>query len=273
MIRIVRAEITKLRKRPVVWVLGGILVATLLVFGYLIPSALAGLFTAAGAPGPGVSDFFESGLLPERAAASMVSHLGGLGSWLALALGAVAVGSEYGWRTMGTLLVQGPTRVQLLAGKLIGLAVILAVFVLASLLVGLAVSVLIAVLSGEPVNWPDARDVAVGAGAAWLIQAAWAAFGAFLAILLRGSAMPIVLGLVYAVGVEVPLLIIAAQTEPGFISFLFGSSTVALSQSLAVPQELIPVPGDPTFPAIVVACYLAGFVVLSGLVFLRRDAA
>lgn len=271
MIRIVRAEVLKLRKRPVIWVLGGILVMTLLVFGYLIPSALASIFTIPGAPQ--IAESLQEGLLPNRAGAALVSHLGGLGSWLALAVGALAVGSEYGWRTMGLLLVQGPSRVQLLAGKLIAVAVILAAFVLASLVAGLTVSFLIALLSGESIGPPHLGELALGAGASWLIQMAWAAFGACLAVLLRGSAMPIVLGLVYAVGVEIPLLIIAAQTVPDVISFLFGSSTVRLSQTLAASETFGVDLGNPVFPAIVVACYLAGFVVIAGLSFLRRDAA
>ncbi len=102
-----------------------------------------------------------------------------------------------------------------------------------------------------------------------------------LALLLRGAALPIVLGLGYALVIDLPLSIAAtvAETTGGsgldsIGSILFGRNTFSVANAFALRTDFMPIPfaEDPFAAAIVVGGYLCGFVALSALVFLRREA-
>src|SRR5512133_1529461 len=124
------------------------------------------------------------------------------GGVFALMLGVFATGSEYGWDTLKTRFTQGPGRLRLFAAKLAALAVALVPFVLALFAAGAVSSFVIARIEDAPVHWPSAWLLVRAIGASWLILAVWAAPGALLGVLTRGTSLAIGVGILYALVIE-----------------------------------------------------------------------
>jgi ABC-type transport system involved in multi-copper enzyme maturation permease subunit len=196
-----RAELLKLAKRPAMWILGGVFLFLAQVFGYALPYLAyrtgTGGFAAGEPAGQLLADVLPGSLVPNT--------LGGFPMFagaIAIVIGAIATGSEYGWRTLKSILTVRPRRLSVLGGKLlaivtIGLALVLAVFA-----VNAAWSAIIAAVEHRPMDWPGAGDLARGIGAGWLIIGTWALFGAALGVAFRGTSLAIGLGLVWALVVE-----------------------------------------------------------------------
>ena len=107
------AEVLKLRKRPATWALGGLLAAAIVLLRYVLLYVIS-----RQAPGPGVSAqeiaMLKEVLLPRNLVPTMLNILPSIGGAIALILGALVTGSEYGWTTLKTILTQRPGRA---AGK------------------------------------------------------------------------------------------------------------------------------------------------------------
>ncbi|MEV4755232.1 ABC transporter permease subunit [Micromonospora sp. NPDC049559] len=266
---VVAAELTKLVRRPASWLLLVIAVVLGLTFTYLIPYA----GYAGGTRGPRSG----RGLAPLLPAELVGNSIGGLPVFLGalmVILGVLTVGGEYGWGTWKTLLTQGPSRTTGYAGKLLALAAATLVAVLAVFATGAVTSAAIAAAEGAPTSWPGAGDLAVGVGAGWLIATMWASFGALLAVLLRGVALPVGLGLVWLLAVQnllasiaAPLLDWVAQAQKGLPGPNAGALVAALGATADTPGVEAVVGGGQA--ALVLGAYLLGFALL-GLFRLRR---
>jgi hypothetical protein len=88
------------------------------------------------------------------------------------------------------------------------LLVVLATFTLDS-----AASVLVASITGKPVAWPPIVALVTGVAGGWLVVAMWCLAGAFLGILVRGTALGVGIGLVWALAVENLLRIFGSIVE------------------------------------------------------------
>lgn len=270
------AEWLKLRKRPAVWVLAGVLIGLVAVLDYLLLFLV--ILVSPPNLGQGVSlDGLRQGLYPEhfvRISLSTVS--GGIGSAVALILGVMAVGSEYGWSTLKTVLTQRPGRVTSFLGKVAAVSVVLAGLGVLMFAVAAACSWLVGAYYGVTGPWPGALDVVKGLLAAWLIMAVWAALGVALAELFRQTALAIGLGLIYAVLFESILFNLLrsfgwVQTlQKGFP----GANGTALVQSFgpavratAVQQPLV----GATQAVLVLAAYLVVFVAIAVILVRQRD--
>src|SRR5918999_300609 len=146
----VRAELLVTRKRASTWILLAIWAALALVFAYVVPYVT---YLNGSAP-ESLAD-----VLPERLAESLMSGVPFFGGVLALMLGVLAVGSEYGWGTLKTLFSQRPGRLQVFAAKLLALAATVAVFVLVVFALGALAAYAIALREGTDVVWPSASLV------------------------------------------------------------------------------------------------------------------
>ena len=267
-------ELLKLRKRPATWVLGIILMVVVVFFGYFV-SYLIGA-GAEGAP-PEAEQFLQTAY-PENVLFNVLMQLsGGLGGSVALILGALAVGSEYGWETLKLTLTQRPGKLHFLAGKLLAVGVALALLVAILFAVGAASSYVVAGLRDAPVDWPPAVEVAKALGAGWLILAVFAAMGTFLAVLFRVSALAIGLGLVYLLVLEGLVLNLPTENETlqNVREALPGANAFNLTQAFGEVPAFLALPGaeaaEPTQAALVLGAYLAAFLVLSVLIFRRRE--
>ena len=269
-------ELLKLRKRPAMLVLSVVLLLMVALLGYVLSYlAIAGV---EGNPPPETEAFLPQ-LYPENMVANVLSVLSGLGGAVALTIGALAVGSEYGWDTLKVILTQRPAKLQVLLGKLLAVGAVLAVLTLAALAVGALGSYVVAELQNVPKEWQPFGKLARGAGAGWLIMAAWATLGGLLACLFRGTALAIGLGLAYALVLEnlVFGLSFRNETVEKIGQAFLGRNSADLASSFGnLPREVTSGPFEgvgPVQAALVLGAYVLISLTLSGLLFKRRDVA
>ncbi|MGI5213653.1 ABC transporter permease [Plantactinospora sp. CA-290183] len=269
------AELVKLVRRPANWLLLAVTVALSLTFGYLVPYAgdAGGAAGAEGGP-PGAPTVAT--LLPAELVGNSIGGLPVFLGAIMLILGVLTVGAEYGWGTWKTLLTRGPSRLVGYAGKLLALAVATLVTVVALFAAGAVTSAVIAGVEDQPVHWPAPAELLTGVAAGWLVAAMWAALGVLLAVLLRGVALPIGLGLVWLLAVQnllaslaAPLLDWVAELQRWLPGPNAGSLVAALGAAPATPGVEQVVGGGRA--ALAVAGYLVGFALLAGALLRRRD--
>ncbi len=272
------AEVLKLRKRPATWVLGLIFAVVVILFGYLFNYLFAVNAPEETAPPPEIVEASRQFLLPESFVVNALINFASFGSALTLILGALAVGSEYGWETFKVVLTQRPGRLGFFLGKLLAIGVVLLVLTAVILGVGALASYAIAGLEEASVEWPSFADLVRGIGAGWLILATFAALGIGLSTLFRSTALAIGLGLVYLLVLENLFLGLAAQNEtvqaigealPAKNALDLAESFGAVPPAFATPGETV----EPTQAALVLGAYTVVFVLLSVLLFKRRDLA
>ena len=171
-----KAEILKLRKRPATWVLLGVVLGLTQLFGYVLP--YSSWLTSD-------QNFRTQGLDPQAVLAGVLpgelvpTSLGGFPVFvgaLALILGALAAGSEYGWGTMQTALTQRPSRLATYGGKLLALAASTLFLVLVTFALNATVAGVIATIESRPLDYPSLAELARGIGSGWLIRACGAAW-------------------------------------------------------------------------------------------------
>lgn len=280
-----RAELLKLRKRPAVWVLGALWLALLVLFAYALPYAFfagapelpQGLPPEAQAQEQAAFNQQKAQLYPVNLVPHVLSGFDGFGAPIALIFGVLAVGSEYSWGTLNTILSQRPGRLGAFFAKMLALAAVLALFVVLAFAIGTVGSLLVALLENGPLQWPSLIQALEALGAGGVILAVWAALGVFLATLFRGTALAIGLGLFYALALEGIISGLPISNEfyrqgflgqnSAFLATSFASDT--LSQGLAPPGAEV----GAVQAALVLCAYIAVFVIVAALVFRRRDVS
>lgn len=288
------AELLKLYKRPAAWVIAAIWLAYVILFAYALPYAI---FANLPQPGPSedvppemqekmqaqneaASEQLMSGLYPENLVAYTLSGISGIGGTLALILGALVVGSEYGWGTLKTVLSQRPGRLVAFFAKMLALGAALVLFVVLAFVLGAVCSLVVSGIQGATVDWPSPAELLEGLGAGAVILVVWAALGVLLATLFRGTALAIGLGLFYALALEGLVFNLPIQNESFQDSrrFFLGQNSGFLADSFAgstLQQPLVP-PGPDVGAAqaaLVLCLYLAVFVLVAALAFRQRDVA
>jgi ABC-type transport system involved in multi-copper enzyme maturation permease subunit len=236
MINSFKAEWRKLRQRPAVWVLGGIMLAALVLFGYFFTWLQLSFPSAHFRPEGGLTIAqLKATLYPINFVKTSLGGVGIVGSILTLILGALAVGSEFGWGTVKTVYTQGPGRLQALAGQVGVVSVIVTIFAIAFYVVAALASLVIALGDGHAITWPAAIDILKARGATWLIFESWTLFGMALAYLFRQSAMAIGIGLAYVLAIEGILFRLLSGFDAAWLTtlekFFLGQNANALLQS------------------------------------------
>lgn len=267
------AELLKLRRRPTVWALGGVWVAMGVFFGYLLPY----LIHRSGGDVEGLGIPLD-GMLPGSLVENVIQGFPLFGFAIAISLGALAMGSEYGWGTLTPILVQGPGRLSVLAGKLAGLAVVALLLTVLEFVAGAVSAVTIALIERTDVGGPSISQVARGLGAGWLILLTGVSLGAMLAWLLRGPGLAIGLGLVYVLIFEGALGGFADESSVvhAIASWLPGVNAGSLAGSFVTRLDKGAAPGvvdivGPTRAAAVVALEAIVFLAVTAWLFVRRD--
>lgn len=274
----VAAELFLLRKRTSTWILLGIWTALATFLSYLLPY----VEHLNGDLGGGPEEVPLEELLPHRLVGHLSEGFPFFGGVFALMLGVLALGSEYGWGTLTTLLVQRPGRLRVFAAKMLALGAALVPFVLTVFAVGAVSSYAIARHEGAEVDWPSAWVVVRALAAGWLILAVWAALGVALGVLSRGTALAIGVGILYALVIEGLLSAFSDQVsllEP-LVEFFLRANAYSLVEGLGASTAGAANngPGAFTGPYVgaeqalfVLVAYIAGFLLLSGILFRRRD--
>lgn len=280
----VRAEWAKQSRRPATWILGAILCASIFLLGYAFVT-LAIMLIERGAANPQnpnaafTARLLRNSLLPANFVVQVVPLVSSIGGAIALILGALTLGSEYSWGTLKTILTQRPGRLNIFAGKVLTLALVILIFSAGALGIGLTSSLVFALLSGSAATLPAIATVGQGLGVSWLILAAWTALGVMLAALFRGTALAIGLGLVYALVLETVaggVAMLVEQTRPIRQAFL-GANTGALANAFSAPGPGQEVASGTRIgviqAALVVSAYIAVFLAVAALSLRRRDVA
>jgi ABC-2 type transport system permease protein len=279
MIVSMRAELLRLRKWPVTWVIIGVWLTLNLSFGYLFD--YLSYRDAVGGGDQRVADALLAQLSLAEVPSTMVTGLPMFGGALVLILAALSTGSGYGWNTWRTVFTQGPRRLAALGGTMLALAVLLAVTAVLTLLADLAASAVVMTVASQQLTWPGLAALAEGLGAALLIIAMWAAGGALIGIVARSPALSVGLGLVWLLVVENLLRGVASLLGPleSVTDVLPGSAAGSLAGAIgaATESELGGAPGVLTVltgaeSIALLSAYLVAFVIAAALLMSRRDA-
>jgi len=278
MIASTRAELLRLSKWPVTWVITGVWLTLNVSFGYLFDYLNYRDAVSSG------NQRVAAGLLSQLSLAAvpstMVTGLPMFGSALVLILAALSTGSGYGWNTWRTVFTQGPRRLSALGGTMLALAVLLAIVAILTLLADLVASSIVMAVASQDLTWPGLWVLAEGLGGALLIVATWAAAGALIGIVARGPALAVGLGLVWILVVENLLRGVASVLGPleSVTDVLPGTAAGSLAGALGAASES-EIGGAPGVLTVLtgaqsiglLSAYLAAFVLSAALVVSRRD--
>lgn len=267
------AEMLKLYKRPAMWVLLVVALVLSQVFNYLVPYA-----SYLTAENERAAERVLASAMPENLVLNSIGGFPLFAGALALTLGAISVGSEYGWGTLGTALTQRPRRSSVYAGKLLALAVAVFTIVLATFALGALSSSAIALTQSEAIDWPSMADLVQAIASGWLILMTWCLFGVMLAFLFRGMALPIGLGVVWILGIEnlivnvaAALLDFAETLQKGLPGVNAGSLVSALSGDGGSGTPGVNTVVDGTQATLVLIAYAVVFALVAGFALQRRD--
>jgi len=269
----IRAELLVLRKRSSTWILLGTWTALGLAFAYAVPYAT---FRDNPAEQP------LSELLPQAVVGNVATGFPFFGGVFALMLGVLLFGSEYGWGTLKTLFTQRPPRLQVFAAKLVTLGIALVPFVLAVYAAGFAASSAIGLYEGTDLDAPSWTLLLRGIAGGWLVLAAWGALGVLLAVLSRGTALAIGIGILYALVIEGLLSALSSEVSllDRLVEYFLRANAYSLVERLGVSAGDVRENGPGSFegpfvggPQAVLALtlYAAVFLGLAGWVLRRRD--
>lgn len=275
------AEVTLLRKRAATWVLLGIWLFLSMLFSYGFPY----LTYRSGSTfdGRARADILAS-VIPSGILTTLSSGFPFYGGVIALMLGVLALGSEFGWGTIKTTYTIGPGRLRLFAAKMLAVALILIPFVLVELALGAVASTAIALVEGAPIHWPSAMEFVRAIGVGWFLMVVWATFGVLLAVLTRGTALAIGIGIIYALIIENLIGAFATSLswlQPVVDQFLRASGySLVRAAGLSLGGDANNGPGSFAGPFIsgahafaLLALYLIVFLVVSAALLHRRDVA
>lgn len=275
-----RAEVLKLVKWPAMWILAAVLLVLAQVFGYLIPYVGYRSGGGSGFAAGETQAQLLTDILPANLIGNTLSGFPMFAGALALIIGALAAGSEYGWGTLKTVLTQRLGRLSVMGGKLLAittaiLSLVLVVFAMNSLW-----SWVIADTVGKPADWPSVLDLTRGIAAGWLILGVWSLVGALLGTLFRSTSLAIGLGLVWALAVENLVRSFAGLLDflDTFQRALPGVNAGSLVASLggAILDQPGGTPGvtavvDGQQAVMVLIAYVVALPLIAGLVLHRQD--
>jgi ABC-2 type transport system permease protein len=273
LIRSTRGELRRLLRWPATWVLVGVWATLNICFGYVFDWIS---YRTGSEVGPAEAGTGVTGLLPAAIPGVLVQGMPLFGGAIVLILGALAVGSGYGWGTWKTVLAQGPGRLAAFGGTLLALLVVVVGIVFLCLATDLVMSSLIAAIEGESGALPGLADLARSVGGGVLIMGMWAAGGVLLGVLARGPALATGLGLVWSLVVENLLRGVAnalSALEP-VTDHLPGTAAGSLATALGAPPDSAPGVTDILSSAAAtgwVVGYLVVCTVVAVLLVRRRD--
>ncbi|WP_431956243.1 ABC transporter permease [Nocardia lijiangensis] len=197
-----RAELLRLRGWPAFWIVLGTWILLNLTFSYLF-NYLAYTSGEQSAMSDGLpKEVLLQQMLPAAVPEVFTQGMAMFGGALMLILGALAVGSGYGWGTWKTVFTQGPSRVAAVGGMLIGLALVVVALVCVAFAVDTAVAALIASTESQSLALPSPARILDGLLTGTAILGMWTFAGALIGALARGPALAVGLGLVWVLVVE-----------------------------------------------------------------------
>ena len=271
-----RAELRRILRWPATWVLAGVWLLLNALFGYVFDWIS---YRTGETTGPADAGVQLSSLLPAAIPDRFADGMPMFGGAIVMILGALAVGSGYGWGTWKTVYTQGPSRAASFGGTLVALLVLVGGLVLVTVGLDLGLSALVAAVEGGSAALPAIGALATSYGGGVLILGMWGAGGVLLGVLARGPALAVGLGLVWSLVVE-NLLRCVANALPaieGVTNRMPGSAAGSVAGALGgadvadggAPGVLHVLSGPAA--AGLTAGYLVIFVAVALALVIRRD--
>lgn len=280
MIASVRAALYADRRRPAVWSIGATWLVLALAFGLGIPYIVYRTLVGDPAQAEAAQELLAA-ILPGQLVATGIGLFPLFGGAIVVILGALVIGNEYRWGTLHLILTQRPRRAQVVGGHAVALVLIALGLVVATFAAMAAATALLAAVEGRAVVWPGAGALLRAVGAAWLICAAHASLGFFLAAVFRSSATAIAVGLVWTLVIENAVSGLALVLAPFEVvqKLLLAPSSGALAGALGARSQFeggtpgVVESSNGWLPAVVLGAYLV--LTIGGTLWVtsRRDVA
>lgn len=276
-----RAELLRLLKWPVTWVVVGVWSVMNLFFAYILSYLTYRTAVSDG------DDLLARAQMADMSLAQLPATLAqGLpmfGGAIVLILAALATGSGYGWATWKTVFAQGPRRLTAFAGTIAALAIIVTGLVLLTLTLDALASMAVQSAESQALVWPAFGSLAEGVGAALLIMLTFTLGGALLGVIARSPALSVGLGLVWALVVENLLRGVAQLLGPletitdvlpgtaaGSLAGALGATGPGGAAGTGTPGVLTTLTGTSATGLLVV--YAVAFLAVMAVAVQRRDA-
>lgn len=275
MLRLIKAELTKLRKRNSTWILLSILIAVLLLVIVIIQSEIS----SGGEAGALIANVSLLNIVVPLA----LGVISSLGTILAIILLTNSVGSEYGWHTIRTFVLCSESRLKMLTAKVIASLI--------AIVSGMVVAILVAILAGVVftasrglswdltfINGHYVFDQLSNFFRTLYVILPYISLGMLFSVLGRSTAA----GMGFGLGIYFtePLVIALLRGTFGWTSkipdYLFSANTQVIMSAVQSPFNIRIGPVDAHVPAvawavIVLAIYFVIFTAISFYLFKKRD--
>ncbi|HEY8786999.1 MAG TPA: ABC transporter permease subunit [Candidatus Limnocylindria bacterium] len=276
MLRLLRSEIYRLRRRWMPWVVLLIIVLAgvgIYLLVYVAAQAQLQAVRSGAIPSqPGAEQAMNETLRelrPDRVQGFGVQLVSGFGSVMLIVFGASHVGTEFGWGTLRTLLAHGAGRGAFLGAKVLSLALYAALFVFVGVVAAIVGSYVVAAIAGADASGLDLGAIANAAARAYYTFLPYMALALVIAVWSRSAGAGIAAGLVvyFAEGLVAQLLVSLNRDYATIVNYGLSRNVGALIRGAAGTTTL-PDPSAVALPdqgqaAIVLAVYTAVFVVLA----------
>lgn len=276
MLRLLRSEIYRLRRRWMPWVLLLFMIAVGVGFYVLIyVSAQAQISAVRDGTLPSQPGQLEAmqealrELRPDRVQSFGVGIVSGIGSVMLIVLAASHLGTEFSWGTLRTLLAHGAGRGQFVASKALSLALFSFVFMVVGVVAAIAGSYLVTTLANESRGGLDLAAVIDRAARGYYVFLPYMALTALIALWARSAGAGIAAGLVvyFTESLIAQLLVQFNRDFANIVNYGLSRNASALTR-VAVTTSVSPDPSFATLPdqtqaAIVLGIYTALFIGLA----------
>lgn len=276
MLRLLRSEIFRLRRRWMPWIiLGLIILVPFLVYFLVWVSVRAQLEAIRSgqipAPPEGTAQIEEvlRQIAPDRIQDFGVGLVGGLGGVMLVVFAASLVGTEFGWGTLRTLLAHGAGRGGFLAAKAVALALYAVLFTLVGTIAAIAASYAVSSIAGiSTAAGLNVTEVASVAARGAYTFVPYMALAVVIAVWSRSAGAGIAAGLVvlFAESIVANLLVSLNRDYATIVNY--GLSRNATSLTRTSTPSTTPDPSAFNLPdmgqaALVLAIYTAVFLALA----------
>ena len=276
MLRLLRSEIYRLRRRWMPWVLVLLIVIAGAGFYLLVYASaqaqLQAMESGAIPPQPGAEEAMAEllrQLRPDSVPSFGVEIVGGLGSVMLIVFAASHVGTEFVWGTLRTLLAHGAGRATFLGAKLLSIALFAVLFMFLGVVAAIAGSYIVTAIAGGDASGLDLGAIANAAARGYYTFLPYMALAALIALWSRSAGAGIAAGLVvlFAEGLVAQLLVSLNRDYANIVNYGLSRNASAITRTATATTpsgdpSAVALP-DPGQAALVLAVYTALFVAVA----------
>ncbi len=274
--RLLRGELRKLVKRPASYITLGIFLGVLVLLFVAVGASYRtmGQLPASQGGGPEAQAAIRSLLEFPGAYGAVVSFVASIGGLFAIAYGAAAAGSDWGWGMVKVAVARGESRSRYVLTKLAAVLLLLIPASLLAFLVGVVAVALAAMLAG--IGMSGAGDAGTLQSLPWLLARSWLALGeqAAIGFAIATLARSQLAGLGVGIGVYF-VESFAVGFWPEYVRFLPFSVVSSLlrdsTSALGASDQLGRYTIDQPTALLLVLAYLVASAVVSAIVLERAE--